>query len=213
MTPTEEADGTYRTEYEFVIKNGIKFSDGKDLTIKDVLFNLYVYLDPMYTGSSTMYSTNILGLKAYRMQDPTAGNDAITNDNAHIIKANERMDVLRKYYARDPNDRNQNRIEIAQNPDVELQMFKDLKILRENYWRELNSLWNSVASIEDVKEDFKEYGFTEHWEVFLLYLGAIQAEYENDGSVKVVSNLESLKNYGYTKEWYLIKRQFNKANV
>lgn len=217
MTPTEEADGTYRTEYEFVIKNGIKFSDGKDLTIKDVLFNLYVYLDPMYTGSSTMYSTNILGLKAYRMQDPTAGNDAITNDNAHIIKANERMDVLRKYYARDPNDRNQNRIEIAQNPDVELQMFKDLKILRENYWRELNSLWNSVASIEDVKEDFKEYGFTEHWEVFLLYLGAIQAEYENDGSVKVDEQSGEPKvNYGYTKEWYhdkdnLIKQMFNSA--
>ncbi|MBQ9115526.1 MAG: hypothetical protein IJY04_00730, partial [Clostridia bacterium] len=36
------------TTYTFVIKNGIKFSDGKPLTINDVMFNLYVYLDPVY---------------------------------------------------------------------------------------------------------------------------------------------------------------------
>lgn len=30
------------TNYSFLIKNGIKFSDGHPLTIKDVLFNLYV---------------------------------------------------------------------------------------------------------------------------------------------------------------------------
>ena len=65
----EETD---HTTYEFLIKKGIKFSDGKDLTIKDVLFNIYVYLDPAYTGSSTMYSTDIKGLNAYRTQDPLA---------------------------------------------------------------------------------------------------------------------------------------------
>ncbi len=63
------------TEYTFVIKNGIKFSDGKPLSINDVLFNLYVYLDPVYTGSSTMYSTDILGLREYRTQTITSGND------------------------------------------------------------------------------------------------------------------------------------------
>ena len=56
------------TTYTFVIKNGIKFSDGKPLTIGDVLFNMYVYLDPVYTGSSTMYSTDIVGLSNYRTQ-------------------------------------------------------------------------------------------------------------------------------------------------
>ena len=63
------------SEYEFVIKNGIKFSDGTPLTIKDVLFNLYVYLDPMYTGSTTIDSTKIKGLNAYRLQDPLASDD------------------------------------------------------------------------------------------------------------------------------------------
>lgn len=56
------------TTYYFVIKNNIKFSNGSPLTIKDVLFNLYVYLDPVYTGSSTIYSTDIVGLKEYRTQ-------------------------------------------------------------------------------------------------------------------------------------------------
>ena len=63
-------DPTYTT-YKFVLKNNIKFSDGSPLTIKDVLFNLYVYLDTMYTGSSTIYSTDIVGLKAYRTQTRT----------------------------------------------------------------------------------------------------------------------------------------------
>ncbi len=61
-----EEDKGLQTTYTFVLKNNVKFSDGKPLTIKDVLFNLYVYLDPVYTGSSTIYSTDIVGLKEYR---------------------------------------------------------------------------------------------------------------------------------------------------
>ena len=64
---TSKTEGAYTT-YEFLIKNGIKFSDGEPLTIKDVLFNLYVYLDPSYSGSATIYSTDIVGLKSYRQQ-------------------------------------------------------------------------------------------------------------------------------------------------
>lgn len=63
---TENVDQT--TTYYFVLKNNVKFSNGSALTIKDVLFNLYVYLDPAYTGSSTIYSTDIVGLKEYRTQ-------------------------------------------------------------------------------------------------------------------------------------------------
>ena len=61
-------DSDDTTVYTFVIKNGIKFSDNHPLTIEDVLFNMYVYLDPVYTGSSTMYSTDIVGLMEYRTQ-------------------------------------------------------------------------------------------------------------------------------------------------
>ncbi len=56
------------TTYTFVLKNDLKFSNGSPLTMRDVLFNLYVYLDPAYTGSSTIYSTEIVGLAEYRTQ-------------------------------------------------------------------------------------------------------------------------------------------------
>ena len=70
---SENPDKTGVTTYTFVIKNGLKFSDGEALTIEDVLFNMYVYLDPVYTGSSTMYSTDILGLGQYRTQQNLSG--------------------------------------------------------------------------------------------------------------------------------------------
>ena len=69
----ENDDGT--VTYTFVLKNGIKFSDGHPLTMEDVLFNFYVYLDPVYTGSNTLYSTDILGLSEYRTQTVGSGSD------------------------------------------------------------------------------------------------------------------------------------------
>ncbi len=70
----DNPDGT--VSYYLVMKNGIKFSDGHPLTMEDVLFNLYTYLDPVYTGSNTLYSTKIVGLSAYRTQNTSAGSDA-----------------------------------------------------------------------------------------------------------------------------------------
>ena len=68
-----------QTVYTFVLKNGILYSDGHPLTMEDVLFNLYVYLDPVYTGSSTMYSTKIQGLTSYRNQE-NSSNDSNADD-------------------------------------------------------------------------------------------------------------------------------------
>jgi len=82
----ENEDGT--TTYTFVLKNGIKFSDGAPLTMEDVLFNYYVYLDPVYTGSSTLYSTDIIGLKEYRTQ--TIGGAADDSDDMILTQATTR---------------------------------------------------------------------------------------------------------------------------
>ena len=85
-----------QTVYTFILKNGITFSDGKPLTIEDVLFNLYVYLDPVYTGSSTMYSTDIVGLKDYRTQTVSSGSSD-TDDvisEAASNRAKNRMNEL-----------------------------------------------------------------------------------------------------------------------
>ena len=70
VTEKDAAGNITYTTYYFVIKNGLKFSDGSPLTMRDVLFNLYEYLDPAYYGSSTIYSTDIVGLKSYRTQLP-----------------------------------------------------------------------------------------------------------------------------------------------
>lgn len=81
------------TTYSFVLKNNVKFSSGLPLTIKDVLFNMYVYLDPAYTGSSTMYSTDIVGLKEYRTQqtDETEQDNFM---NQFKLEAQTRIDAL-----------------------------------------------------------------------------------------------------------------------
>ncbi len=79
---------TDKTTYTFVLKNDIVFSDGHPLTMEDVLFNLYVYLDPVYTGSSTMYSTDIVGLQDYRTQ--TVGSDGGNVDDSITSAANDR---------------------------------------------------------------------------------------------------------------------------
>ncbi len=76
------------TTYTFVLKNGIKYSDGHPLTMEDVLFNYYVYLDPVYTGSNTLYSTDILGLSEYRTQ--TMGSASDDSDNLITSQASNR---------------------------------------------------------------------------------------------------------------------------
>lgn len=88
------------TTYTFVLKNGIKFSDGHPLTMEDVLFNYYVYLDPVYTGSSTLYSTDIVGLSEYRTQ--TIGSASDDSDNligsAAATRAEARLNELLNLY-------------------------------------------------------------------------------------------------------------------
>ena len=85
------------TVYTFVIKNGLKFSDGVPLTMNDVLFNMYEYLDPVYTGSSTMYSIKIKGLTQYRTQknysdSSSSAEDAISNQAS--VLAQNRLEEL-----------------------------------------------------------------------------------------------------------------------
>jgi len=82
----ENSDGT--VTYTFVLKNGILFSDGHPLTMEDVLFNYYVYLDPVYTGSSTLYSTDIVGLNEYRTQ--TVGSGSGDSDDLIASQASSR---------------------------------------------------------------------------------------------------------------------------
>lgn len=96
-----ELNENNETVYTFVLKNGIKYSDGHPLTIEDVLFNIYVYLDPVYTGSATMYSTDIKGLAAYRNQQLGADSDSNSEGDINTqaqAAAEERVMTLVQLY-------------------------------------------------------------------------------------------------------------------
>lgn len=71
-TVTENADGT--VDYDFKLREGVKFSDGEELTADDVIFSYYVYLDPSYDGSASTYALPIKGLEEYR-----SGSDTLFN--------------------------------------------------------------------------------------------------------------------------------------
>lgn len=82
------------TVYTFVLKNDLKFSDGKPLTMNDVIFNMYEYLDPVYTGSSTMYSIDIKGLAQYRLQQNlSSGSDEAESQLSQRATANAQMRI------------------------------------------------------------------------------------------------------------------------
>jgi peptide/nickel transport system substrate-binding protein len=66
---TENDDGT--VYYDMTIRDDIYFTDGTNATIDDVIFGLYVVLDPTYDGSTTMYSMPIEGLAEYRQNNTT----------------------------------------------------------------------------------------------------------------------------------------------
>jgi len=66
------------SEYTFILKNGITFSDGKPVTAKDVLFSIYVLCDPLYDGPSTYYSIDIQGMEEYRTQTTKEVNEKYT---------------------------------------------------------------------------------------------------------------------------------------
>ncbi|MCD8052103.1 MAG: ABC transporter substrate-binding protein [Clostridiales bacterium] len=61
---TENDDGT--VTYSVTMRDDIQFSDGTYADIDDVIFAMYVFLDPTYDGSTTLYSCPIEGLDAYR---------------------------------------------------------------------------------------------------------------------------------------------------
>lgn len=145
----DEGSTSGSTAYEFVIKNGVKFSDGTPLTVMDVLFNLYVYLDPLYSGSATIYSTKIQGLQAYRQQRLDADeNEDLTQ---YYANANRRIDDLIRWCDEDgvtPTD----------------EMKADLRTVKDLYHKELETDWNNLST--SWEDTYKDYRFTSAWQAF-----------------------------------------------
>lgn len=74
---------TYQTVYTMKIRDDIKFSDGHVMDADDIIFNYYALLDPFYTGPSTLYSVDIVGLKNYLNDNSNA--DSADRVTPHIV--------------------------------------------------------------------------------------------------------------------------------
>ncbi len=198
------------TTYQFVLKNNVKFSNGSPLTIKDVLFNLYVYLDPQYTGSSTIYSTDIVGLKEYRTQE-SDDKEQDNFRNQFKIEAEAQIDALLDACSAiledDPAISAENFLKELEEytsidvyKDVVVNYNKSIELFKE----ELNSDYsNSIDSYEDITFKDKEGNvyknlFTTDVEVFLYNEGYITW---NKKDAKIESSLTTPGQEASLKEW------------
>ncbi len=207
VNPDNYTADQYYTTYQFLIKNNIKFSDGEDLTIKDVIFNLYTYLDPSYTGTSTMYSTKIRGLQDYRTQVPNA------DDNKYqgLLRtwntaATQRIDSIRMAYPANADNIEKNRSVITEKAKEAI--IEDVVTIRKMYWDAVVADYNSAVNAldgyieqnkkEDPENDPTELGFTEVWEVFLYEAGYIKADIDpRTGVIDLIEgDDESYDKYG-----------------
>ena len=68
----QNSDGT--VDYKFKLREDLKFSDGEKVTIDDLIFTMYVYSDPTYDGSNTLFSLPIKGMQEYRAGMDSRGN-------------------------------------------------------------------------------------------------------------------------------------------
>ncbi len=186
MTEISSATGAQYTRYDFLIKNGIKFSDGEDLTIDDVLFNLYVYLDPAYTGSSTIYSTDIVGLNAYRTQSQDEGVSESLEKTANA-NANARLTRVYNYlvnsYLDETNNGESDSTHTYQplSADQIKEAKEDVKFFLPLYEQEIETNYESAVSSFD--EDRKSYMFEagEYWQSYLYTYGIIVASTDPSG--------------------------------
>lgn len=198
------------TTYNFVLKNNVKFSNGSPLTIKDVLFNLYVYLDPVYTGSSTIYSTDIVGLKEYRTQQADEKAQERFMEQFQI-EAESRTDYLltaAEYIFDDYEDETlsieefKEELEIYSEDEGFENILSDFEKVCTLFEEELNDDYdNSIGAYKDVT--FKDVNGTSHYnkltsdvEMFLYNEGYL---YWNKKEAKLESSLTNdvaeLKNW------------------
>lgn len=82
------SDDKSTSTYKIVLKNGVTFSDGTPVTVKDVLFSIYVECDPLYDASGTFYTMKVQGLDEYRAQ----ADASVLKEADAIIEAGFSMD-------------------------------------------------------------------------------------------------------------------------
>ena len=74
-------ENTNETTYTLKLKDGIFFSDGVKLTVDDLIFNLYVRLQPNFSGSGSLRSFDIVGLKNYYYNNSLAESIVVSDED------------------------------------------------------------------------------------------------------------------------------------
>lgn len=90
------------TTYYMKIRDDIKFSDGHVMDADDIIFSYYVLSDPTYTGSATLYSYDIIGMKNYRLNNSMAEQIEVTANEVEAELKNpsaETTDAIKKFVA------------------------------------------------------------------------------------------------------------------
>lgn len=182
---TADEYARYYTDYYFAIKDDITFSDGTPLTINDVLFNIYMYLDPSYTGSSTMYSVDIQGLAAYRTQSLDASDQEGFEEYYNGV-AETRVNAIRDWAQSDSTSAS-----VINGGDA--QMTSDVDKVHELFLEELNSDWTTAMNVE--MTEYEKYGFRGNYEVFLYNYGQITVTPDQRDAEGKVLTYKTERNY------------------
>ncbi|MBE5753250.1 MAG: hypothetical protein E7343_04205 [Clostridiales bacterium] len=178
VTQTGDKDG--KTVYQMVLKKDILFSDGQPLTAHDVLFNMYVYLDPAYTGSSTMYSTDIVGLRKYQYQTDGEMSDSAQEllENTFTTLATRRMSAIVAYVNEESNVNSLIQVynQACAGQQInrtynEAAILADIETIKQYWVEEITTDWNAASS--DLASMQTEYPFTKPWQLYFFNEGLI----------------------------------------
>lgn len=190
----------FYTDYYFALKDNVKFSDGVDLTAADVLFNIYMYLDPAYTGSNTMYSVDIQGLSAYRTQSENQ-NEQDASDAYFDSKAEARIEAIIGWAT---NKTTGDWDELADGGwDAEEAeagtVQKDILKAHDYFIDELNTDWVSAI---DTEKDYEKYVdrngqklIKDSCDVFLYQYGVLKIMVDERNSDNSIKNYKSTNDY------------------
>lgn len=193
VTTGTKKDVDLQTTYYFVLKNNVKFSNGSALTIKDVIFNMYEFLDPAYTGSTTMYSTDIVGLKEYRTQESSSKEqDEFMNQFEKI--ADTRIDLLISF-CEDVFDDNSNKIYTSNEEfrlDLESYVTDMIDELEDYYDRDYKSEEEKKEALKKFEAEKKEYNnvLVDYDKAIELFKEELSNDYNN--------NVDTYKDISFT---------------
>ena len=85
----EESD---TTAYTFSLRRDVRFADGVTLDADDLIFTLYLHLDPAYTGSLPLQDSGIIGAINYHYDNSSADN--ITREKIDEVLASDEIKPL-----------------------------------------------------------------------------------------------------------------------